>query len=71
MLGNWCTQVRKAAELGVLGVNVEDLKVDFSAVMRRMRRLRADISLNDAATRFASELGVDVFQAILLCLCLF
>jgi len=55
-------QVRKAAELGVLGVNKEDVKVDFSAVMQRMRKLRADISHNDSARRFASELEVDVYQ---------
>jgi pyruvate/2-oxoglutarate dehydrogenase complex dihydrolipoamide dehydrogenase (E3) component len=34
--------------------------VDFSAVMERMRRLRAEISPNDSARRFQS-LGVDVF----------
>lgn len=56
-------QVRKAAELGVLGVNPADIKVDFGAVMNRMRRLRAEISHNDSASRFASDLGVDVYQA--------
>ena len=34
--------------------------VDFPAVMERMRKLRADISPNDSAQRFA-KLGVDVF----------
>jgi pyruvate/2-oxoglutarate dehydrogenase complex dihydrolipoamide dehydrogenase (E3) component len=33
---------------------------DFSAVMERVRRIRAGISANDAAKRYA-ELGVDVF----------
>ena len=33
--------------------------VDFPAVMERMRRLRADISADDAAARFR-DLGVDV-----------
>jgi len=33
---------------------------DFSAAMRRMRRLRADLSSIDSARRF-TELGVDVF----------
>jgi pyruvate/2-oxoglutarate dehydrogenase complex dihydrolipoamide dehydrogenase (E3) component len=35
-------------------------KVDFPAVMERMRKLRADISPHDSAERFA-KLGVDVF----------
>jgi pyruvate/2-oxoglutarate dehydrogenase complex dihydrolipoamide dehydrogenase (E3) component len=34
--------------------------VDFGAVMERMRRLRAEIALHDAAARFRT-LGVDVF----------
>lgn len=35
-------------------------KVDFPAVMERMRRLRAEISPHDSAARFR-DLGVDVF----------
>jgi pyruvate/2-oxoglutarate dehydrogenase complex dihydrolipoamide dehydrogenase (E3) component len=35
-------------------------EVDFGAVMERMRRLRADLSVNDSANRFR-RLGVDVF----------
>lgn len=43
------------------GVNVPaGSEVDFSAVMERMRRLRAQISHHDSAQRFR-ELGVDVF----------
>lgn len=43
------------------GVTVsEPPKVDFPAVMERMRRLRARISHNDSLKRF-KELGVDVF----------
>jgi pyruvate/2-oxoglutarate dehydrogenase complex dihydrolipoamide dehydrogenase (E3) component len=34
--------------------------VDFSAVLERMRRLRADLSAHDSAERFAA-MGVDVF----------
>lgn len=37
-----------------------DTRVDFSAVMERMRRIRAGISKHDSAKRFQS-LGVDVF----------
>ncbi|MFQ5733916.1 MAG: mercuric reductase [Planctomycetaceae bacterium] len=43
------------------GVNVSgDVRVDFPAVMERMRRLRAGIAPNDSAMRFR-DLGVDVF----------
>lgn len=42
-------------------VNVPDgAGVDFAGVMQRMRRLRASISHNDAASRFR-DLGVDVY----------
>jgi pyruvate/2-oxoglutarate dehydrogenase complex dihydrolipoamide dehydrogenase (E3) component len=34
---------------------------DFGAVMERMRRIRADLSPVDSATRFRDELGVDVY----------
>lgn len=46
----------------MLGVNKEDVRVDLSAVKQRMRKLRADISHNDSACRFASELEVYVNQ---------
>lgn len=43
------------------GVRVQgETEVDFSAVMERMRRLRARISEHDSAQRF-KELGVDLF----------
>lgn len=51
-------EIRDAARFGI---HVPDgVKVDFGAVMDRMRRLRADLSLTDSAARFRS-LGVDVF----------
>ncbi len=50
--------VRDAARFGV---QVEGkVTVDFPAVMERMRRLRAQISPHDSATRFR-EMGVDVY----------
>lgn len=50
--------IRRAAELGVhVGGEVT---VDFTAVMERMRRIRADISYHDAATRFR-DLGIDLY----------
>lgn len=39
---------------------VGGVEVDFAAVMERVRRLRADISIHDSAARFR-DLGVDVF----------
>jgi pyruvate/2-oxoglutarate dehydrogenase complex dihydrolipoamide dehydrogenase (E3) component len=55
---------RAAADVrdaGGFGVEVPDgVRVNFSAVMERMRRLRAGISPHDSARRFR-ELGVDVF----------
>jgi pyruvate/2-oxoglutarate dehydrogenase complex dihydrolipoamide dehydrogenase (E3) component len=50
--------VRDAYQHGLRNSN--DREVDFSAVMERMRRLRAKISYHDSAKRF-QDLGVDVF----------
>ena len=48
-------------EAGHFGIRVpEGVKVDFAAVMERMRSLRAGISHHDSAARF-SQLGVDIF----------
>jgi pyruvate/2-oxoglutarate dehydrogenase complex dihydrolipoamide dehydrogenase (E3) component len=48
-------------DAGAYGVEVPPgTRVDFPAVMERMRRLRASISPNDSAQRFRG-LGVDVF----------
>ncbi len=44
-----------------MGVHVSgDVKVNFPAVMQRMRKLRASISRHDSAKRF-SDLGIDVY----------
>ncbi|MFW6170078.1 MAG: mercuric reductase [Planctomycetota bacterium] len=56
--GRVAQTVRDAADFGVHAG--EAAKVDFKAVMERMRSLRAGISYNDSAARFR-ELGVDVF----------
>jgi pyruvate/2-oxoglutarate dehydrogenase complex dihydrolipoamide dehydrogenase (E3) component len=48
-------------DASAFGIQVPDgVRVDFAAVMERLRRLRADISHNDSAERFRG-LGVDVF----------
>lgn len=50
--------IRRAAELGV---RVEgNVCVDFTAVMERMRRIRADVSYHDSAQRFR-DLGIDLY----------
>lgn len=40
------------------------MRVDFGKVMERMRELRAKMSVNDSAKRFAT-MGVDVYQVLL------
>jgi pyruvate/2-oxoglutarate dehydrogenase complex dihydrolipoamide dehydrogenase (E3) component len=50
--------IRDAAQFGLKISGAAE--VDFAAVMERMRRLRAEISLHDSAQRFR-DLGVDVF----------
>jgi pyruvate/2-oxoglutarate dehydrogenase complex dihydrolipoamide dehydrogenase (E3) component len=52
-------ETRAAAALGVRGASTAT--VDFEAVMRRMRAVRARIAPNDSVARFTGELGVDVF----------
>lgn len=49
---------RRAAHHGVIVTG--EVRVDFAAVMERMRRLRAELASNDSAARFTA-LGVDVF----------
>ena len=46
-------------DAGLFGVRASG-DVDFAAVMERMRRLRADMSHHDSASRFR-DLGIDVF----------
>ncbi len=52
-------ELRRAAELGL--PIARDAQIDFGAAMQRMRRIRAQISREDAALRYRDELGVDVF----------
>ncbi len=51
-----------------LGINVIEKEIDFSFIMERMRKIRAQISHHDSAERF-NNLGVDVFlgEARFLC----
>ncbi len=60
------TVIRSAKVLGEIaqadrfGVQVDGVSVDFGAVMERMRRVRADISVHDSAQR-VTKLGVDLY----------
>lgn len=51
--------VTTARKYGV-SVAEEAVAVDFAKVMSRMRAIRAGISKNDSAFRFAEKLGVEV-----------
>ena len=52
-------EMRRATDLGI---EIDgDIRVDFAAVMNRMRRIRSQIARNDSVARFQDELGVDVF----------
>lgn len=51
-------QMREATAFGIQ--SPDGIKIDFAAVMARMRRIRAGISPHDSAERFRN-LGVDVF----------
>lgn len=52
---------RAARMAGEFGIDIAGgVQADFGRVMKRMRRLRADISPNDSAKRFR-DLGVDVY----------
>jgi pyruvate/2-oxoglutarate dehydrogenase complex dihydrolipoamide dehydrogenase (E3) component len=50
---------RAASELGL--PLADDAQADFGLAMERMRRIRAQISHEDAALRYRDELGVEVF----------
>jgi pyruvate/2-oxoglutarate dehydrogenase complex dihydrolipoamide dehydrogenase (E3) component len=52
--------VGEAQKAQSLGVNIPEWSVDGSAVMARMRKLRAGISHHDSVSRFQT-LGIDVF----------
>lgn len=54
--------VAEVAQAQEYGVNVPPgTKVNFAAVMERLRRVRAEISRNDSAQRMSEDYDVDVF----------
>jgi pyruvate/2-oxoglutarate dehydrogenase complex dihydrolipoamide dehydrogenase (E3) component len=55
-------RAHEARSAQALGLRLETgADVDFGAVMRRMRQIRARISEDDSARRYQTELGADVF----------
>ncbi|MEQ8999483.1 MAG: mercuric reductase [Coleofasciculus sp. B1-GNL1-01] len=53
--------IAEMKEAGVFGIHPpENIEVNFSAVMERMRKLRAGISHHDSVQRF-QKIGIDVF----------
>lgn len=59
---NLAHTLRNGPELTDAGISFEGpVNVDFAQTMRRVRRIRADISANDSATRYTRKLGVDVY----------
>eukprot|EP00977_Amphora_coffeiformis_P014618 scaffold4133_cov146-Amphora_coffeaeformis.AAC.2 len=52
--------VERMREAGII-VDPSSVKVDFGKVMERVRKIRAQISHHDSATRYSKELGVEVF----------
>ena len=57
--GHAAAAIRDAARFGVHVASAP--QVDFTAVMQRMRAVRAGISPHDSARRFTDHYGVDVF----------
>lgn len=57
-----CNVVHSAKTASKFGVEIQgEIKVDFPAIMKRMRQIRADISDNDSAQRFSKNMGVDLY----------
>jgi len=52
--------VARMEEAGVF-VDPSSVRVDFEQVMKRVRKVRSEISHHDSATRYSKELGVEVF----------
>ncbi len=52
--------VTRLEEAGIF-VDPNAVKVDFDKVMARVRKIRAQISHHDSATRYSKELGVEIF----------
>lgn len=59
---NLAYTLKNQSELADAGISFGgEVRVDFAQTMRRLRRVRADISKNDSASRYTRKLGVDVY----------
>ncbi len=52
-------EIWNSSSLGI-NINKDNVEIDFSAVMERMRKIRAKISPHDSAERF-KKMGIDIF----------
>lgn len=56
-------RVHAARTAEEFGIEIEgEIKVNFTKIMERMRKIRAQISENDSAKRFSTNLGVDMYM---------
>jgi pyruvate/2-oxoglutarate dehydrogenase complex dihydrolipoamide dehydrogenase (E3) component len=54
--------VKNSEALAATGISITGkVDIDFSKIMERIRKIRAQISQHDSAVRYSKELGVDVF----------
>lgn len=59
---NLAHTLRNTGQLDDAGISFDGpVKVDFAKTMERLRRIRAEISENDSASRYTRKLGVDVY----------
>ncbi|KAL7532121.1 hypothetical protein ACHAXR_004452, partial [Thalassiosira sp. AJA248-18] len=59
-LAHMCNNSESLAESGI-SINGK-VEINFPKIMERVRRIRAEISHHDSASRFTKELGVEVFM---------
>lgn len=57
-----CSVAHNARTAHNFGVKIKgEIEIDFPAIMKRMKQIRAEISENDSAQRFSKNLGIDLF----------
>jgi hypothetical protein len=59
---NLAHTVKNSDALADFGISINgEIDIDFTKIMERIRRIRAQISHHDSAVRYTREMGVDVF----------
>ena len=57
-----CNVAHNARTAAEYGVHIDgEIRIDFPAIMTRMKKIRAEISENDSAQRFSTNMGVDLY----------